>query len=106
MNVKWSIDYIKELLFKFDNTAEPKKKISFLISALGTLSNLVDGGLDPSPLSLRWYGDKVIIYNIRTIEEVKNLIDKTILYLHKCSEALDVGVSVDVELEAVKLLIQ
>ena len=105
MNVKPALAYISELLVKFDNTAEPKKKISFLISALGTLNNLVDGGLDPSPLSLRWYGDKVLLYNIRTIEEVKDLIDKTILYLHKCNEALDMGVSVDAELEATKLLV-
>jgi len=105
MNVKPALAYISELLVKFDNTAEPKKKISFLISALGTLNNLVDGGLDPSPLSLRWYGDKVLLYNIRTIEEVRDLIDKTILYLHKCNEALDMGISVDAELEATKLLV-
>ena len=105
MDVKKVLTYISELLFKFDNTADPKKKISFLISAFGDLQNLVEGGLDPSALILKWYGDKVLLYNIRTIEEVKDLIDKTILYLHKCNEALDMGVSVDAELEATKLLI-
>jgi len=106
MDVKKVLTYISELLFKFDNTADPKKKISFLISAFGDLQNLVEDGLEPSPLTLKWYGygDKVL-YNIRTIEEVKDLIDKTILYLHKCNEALDMGVSVDAELEATKLLI-
>jgi len=46
-----------------------------------------------------------MIYNIRNIDQAKDLIDKTILYLNKCNEALNMSVSVDAELEAVKLLI-
>jgi len=105
MNTSEALSYIAELLERYDSTDNTQRKIDLIISALTTMRIVLEE-MNPCPVTLTYYGpNKKEEIQFKHNKELIRYIDKAIQYALTCQKAKDLGISPELHLAPLKILL-